>query len=130
MCCTGNPYPPEGQCSPMCNLKSDRTAKQDFAPVDDDRILERVSSLPVTEWSYKTEPSVRHIGPMAQDFRAAFGVGRDERTIDTVDELGVTLAALQALDRRVDELEAETRALRADNARLRSELQAASSLSK
>jgi hypothetical protein len=40
---------------------------------------------------------VRHIGPTAQDFRPAFGLGQDDRTIATIDESGVGLDANQAL---------------------------------
>jgi hypothetical protein len=122
MCCTGNPYPPSGACYGTCDLKSDRNAKRDFEQVDGDRILDQVSRLPVSEWSYKADPSVRHVGPMAQDFRASFGLGHDDRTIDAVDEIGVTLTAVQALNRRVDALEREELELREDNARLREEL--------
>jgi len=48
-----------------------------------------VSQIPLTEWNLKTQdPSIRHLGPMAQDFRAAFGLGEDERHINTVDSDG------------------------------------------
>ena len=48
-------------------------------------------------WSYKSERSVRHVGPMAQDFYAAFGVGEDDKHITSLDEDGVALAAIKAL---------------------------------
>ncbi|HEY0548440.1 MAG TPA: hypothetical protein VGF13_02495 [Verrucomicrobiae bacterium] len=54
--------------------------------------------------------SVRHIGPMAQDFRSAFAVGENDRTITTVDADGVALAAIQGLNQKVEE---ENGALRA-----------------
>jgi hypothetical protein len=76
---------------------SDRNAKQDIAPVDAAAILEKISALPVASWSFKTEPDVKHIGPMAQDFRAAFGLGPNDTSIATVDADGVALAAIQAL---------------------------------
>lgn len=76
---------------------SDRDAKTDFAPVDGRQILEQVARLPLTTWSYKTQaPSIRHIGPMAQDF-AIFGVGEDDKHISSVDADGVALAAIQGL---------------------------------
>jgi hypothetical protein len=90
---------------------------------DADRLLERVVALPISEWSYKTEPSVRHIGPMAQDFRSAFATGSDDKCIPSVDENGVALAAIQALYRRVERLDRESQALRNENAELRRELQ-------
>ena len=53
-------------------------------------LLSRVARLPISKWSYKVEDgSVRHIGPMAQDFAAAFGLGSDDRSIGTVDADGV-----------------------------------------
>ena len=61
-------------------------------------LLGRLAELPVQTWYYKSQgDSVRHIGPTAQDFRAAFEVGEDDRHIATVDECGVALAAIQGL---------------------------------
>jgi hypothetical protein len=77
---------------------SDRAAKTDVASIDDARILAKVAALPFREWSYSAQgDGVRHLGPMAQDFRAAFGLGEDDRHISTVDEEGVALAAIKAL---------------------------------
>jgi hypothetical protein len=87
---------------------SDRTMKTGIAGIDDASILAKVAALPVSEWSYTSERGVRHIGPMAQDFYAAFRVGEDDRHITTIDEDGVALAAVKALH--------------AENASLRSEL--------
>ncbi len=79
---------------------SDRQAKANFAPVDRQDILTRLSDLPIHTWNYKTQDSsIRHMGPTAQDFRAAFGLGEDERHINTVDADGVALAAVQELHR-------------------------------
>jgi hypothetical protein len=86
---------------------SDRTLKTDVAPIDDARVLDKVAALPVSEWSYKTEPGVRHVGPMAQDFYAAFGVGEDNRHITAIDEDGVALSAIKALRRQVADLKAQ-----------------------
>ena len=69
-------------------------------PVSDDDILARVDTLPISEWSYTTERGVRHVGPMAQDFYAAFNVGEDNRHITSIDEDGVALAAIKALNER------------------------------
>ncbi len=77
---------------------SDRNAKTNFSAVDTRAILRKVASLPIETWNFKKEPeSVRHIGPMAQDFRAAFGLGTDDKHIATVDVDGVSLAAIQGL---------------------------------
>jgi hypothetical protein len=92
---------------------SDREAKENFASVDAIGILEKVAEMPITTWNYKTQAgSTRHIGPMAQDFHAAFGVGEDERHITTVDEDGVALAAIQGLNMKLQEKDAEIQALK------------------
>ena len=95
---------------------SDRASKTGFEPIDASEVLARVTQLPLSQWSYRNEPSVRHLGPVAQDFRAAFGLGEDERTISTVDSAGVALAAIQGLNAK---LEAENAALRDELAALR-----------
>jgi hypothetical protein len=89
-------------------ISSDRNAKENFSPVDYRAVLAKVASLPVTEWNYKKDSNaVQHIGPMAQDFQAAFGLdGTDGKHISVVDESGVALAAIQGLNRKVDEKEA------------------------
>lgn len=77
-------------------------------PTSNDEIIERLRSLPIGFWSYGWEnPSVRHLGPMAQDFWDAFGLGGSNRRIHTVDTGGVLIAAVQALLERVEQLEAE-----------------------
>lgn len=100
-----DPGPPTNPgCPPAgCNT-SDRNVKENFAPVDGRDILERLSTIPIEAWNYKNQdPSVRHIGPMAQDFYAAFGVGADDKYIATVDADGVALAAIQRLYQIVQE---------------------------
>jgi hypothetical protein len=76
-------------------------------------VLETVAALPVSTWRYLWEPEdVRHLGPMAQDWHAAFGFNRDDTTIPVVDGLGVCLVSIQALNRRIDQLTAEVDRLR------------------
>ena len=83
---------------------SDRSAKTNFAPVNSRELLDRLAQLPIQTWNYKSQSeSVRHIGPTAQDFHAAFAVGEDDRHIATVDEAGVALAAIQGLNHRLTE---------------------------
>jgi hypothetical protein len=75
--------------------------------------LQHSDAIPVTTWHYKAQAqSIRHLGPVAQDFRAAFGLGEDDKHISTVDADGVALAAIQALyrlnqekDKKISELE-------------------------
>lgn len=90
-------------------ITSDRNAKEDFASIDPRRVLEKVSSLPVTQWRYKQDTNgVKHIGPMAQDFQAAFGLnGADDTHISVVDEGGVALAAIQGLNQKLEDENAE-----------------------
>ena len=77
---------------------SDRNAKQNIEPVDARAILAQLIQLPVSRWSYKADPAQRrYIGPMAQDFHAAFNLGDDDKRINTLDTDGVTLAAIQGL---------------------------------
>lgn len=82
-------------------------------PPNGPEILERLASLPISEWRYVWDPpSVRHFGPMAQDFFAAFGLGDDDTRINLVDADGVTMVGVQALYRRLVALEAEVAELR------------------
>jgi hypothetical protein len=76
---------------------SDRNLKTDVARIDDAAVLDKVAALPIERWSYKSERGVRHVGPMAQDFYAAFKVGEDDKHITSIDEDGVALAAIKAL---------------------------------
>jgi hypothetical protein len=86
------------------NNLSDRNAKENLAPINPQEVLEKVAALPLATWNYKSqEVSIRHIGPMAQDFRAAFQVGESETGITTVDADGVALAAIQGLNQRVEQ---------------------------
>ena len=85
---------------------SDASAKDDVSQVDAEEILRGVASLPISTWKYESQdPSIRHIGPMAQDFKEAFGVGENERYITSVDADGVALAAIQGLNAKIDALE-------------------------
>jgi len=91
---------------------SDRALKHEFRPLNKGSVLEKVARMPITSWSYKSEkPSVRHIGPMAQDFYSAFGLGLDNKHIGTIDEGGVALAAIQGLYRENQQLERTNRML-------------------
>jgi len=100
---------------------SDRNQKENIRPVDPREVLEKVAALPIAEWNFKTDTEARHVGPMAQDFRAAFGLGTDDKHIATVDADGVALAAIQGLNQRLNEKDAEIQELK----RVVAELQAA-----
>jgi hypothetical protein len=99
---------------------SDRNMKAGFSPVRPDEVLNGVLSLPLTTWHYKFESAdVQHIGPMAQDFKATFRVGADDKHIFQIDADGVLLAAIQALSHRLDTLSVAQSQLENDNVLLR-----------
>jgi hypothetical protein len=82
---------------------SDRNSKTNIQEIDSQDVLARVVAMPVTQWSYKSEGAgVTHMGPMSQDFFAAFKLGTDDKTIGTVDESGVALAAIQGLNQKLE----------------------------
>jgi hypothetical protein len=85
---------------------SDRNIKENFAPVDPQKVLERVSAMPIQRWNYIGE-DVPHIGPVAQDFYGAFAVGMDDKHISMVDADGVALAAIQGLNAKLEKENAE-----------------------
>jgi FtsZ-binding cell division protein ZapB len=117
---------------------STRTAKTDVTPADPETVLEKVDGLEVSTWEYDSAQDATHMGPMAEDFHEAFGLGADEECIANVDADGVALAAIQGLSERldrkddridaqaerVDDLESENEALHAENDRLRDRLAA------
>jgi hypothetical protein len=101
--------------SQSINQSSDRNLKEKFTAINPAEVLARVVAMPITSWNFKQDASERHIGPMAQDFYAAFNVGPDDKHIATVDEGGVALAAIQGLNEklqtRLQEKDAEFKAL-------------------
>jgi hypothetical protein len=69
-------------------------------------VLRKLASVPISKWSYRAQgPSIRHIGPMAQDLSRAFGVGEDSRHITSIDADGIALAAIKGLNDKVHALE-------------------------
>jgi hypothetical protein len=110
------PSCPQG-CAPLCI--SDRNLKSAIEPVDPQEVLARLSRLPISRWRYLSDPGdVRHLGPMAQDFKQAFNLGDTDRAYYSVDAHGVSFAAIQALkqtaeqqQRQIDGLLREKRSL-------------------
>jgi hypothetical protein len=82
---------------------SDRNVKAGFERVNTDEVLRKVAALPITRWHFTNDVATPHLGPMAQDFHAAFNLGADDKHIATVDEGGVALAAIQGLNRKLEE---------------------------
>ena len=86
------------------NVISDRAAKANWRVVDGNEVLAQLVAMPIGRWNYQAQSAdVEHMGPTAQDFRAAFGLGHGETTIATVDADGVALAAIQGMNQKVDE---------------------------
>jgi hypothetical protein len=114
-----------GSCYTCCELfPSDRNIKANFEPVRGEDVLDRLAAIPITRWNYKSDgPAVKHVGPMAQDFRAAFGLGSTDKAISVVDASGIALAAIQSLNHKVDALAAESAELRKENQELRAKVQ-------
>jgi hypothetical protein len=105
------------------NPTSDRNAKENFAPVDGREVLEKLAELPIATWNYRKEDAaVRHMGPVAQDFHTAFGLGSTDTSIATIDTDGVALAAIQGLHGRSREQSERIEQLESENAVLREEL--------
>ena len=93
-------------------LTSDVHKKTAFESVNGAEVLDAIASMPITTWEYKDRADARHMGPMAQDFYAAFGLGKSERHISAVDAAGVSLAAIQALTQQLEDKDAELEALK------------------
>jgi len=95
------------------NCASDRNVKAGFESVDARAILEKVAALPITRWHYTNDAVTPHLGPVAQDFHAAFAVGSDDKHIATVDADGVALAAIQGLNQKLEQKQTEITELKA-----------------
>ena len=87
---------------------SDRNIKENIELVDGREILDKVVAMPISTWNYKREKDdVPHMGPMAQDFYAAFKLGINDKTIFDIDRSGVALAAIQGLNQKIESKDEE-----------------------
>ena len=108
---------------------SDVNQKTGFETIDPAEVLANVASMPITRWRYLNEDvDKRHIGPMAQDFWAAFGLGDDDKHIGTIDEGGVALAAIQGLNTKMEEQRTTIREQQREIAILKEQMQSTQSL--
>jgi hypothetical protein len=99
------------RCNSVCTCipVSDRDAKETFETTNPMTILQRLAEIPIQKWSYKwDDASIRHIGPMAQDFAEAFGVGEDDKHIHPIDAQGVAFSAIQGLYQMLKEKDVQT----------------------
>jgi hypothetical protein len=107
---------------------SDRNQKVRFQSVDGDAILRKIHDMNLTSWSYKFDSTGRrHYGPMAQEFFAAFGndgIGQcgDSVSINSGDEAGILMIAVQALEKEKETLKAKVETIQAENAELKARL--------
>jgi len=103
---------------------SDMNSKHLFREMDNEAVLAKLAQMPVREWSYLAQDeSIRHVGPTAQDFHAAFGLGEDPLRIGTMDADGVALAAAKALEQRTRALDERSQWLERENRMLRERLE-------
>lgn len=104
---------------------SSRTLKTGIVPIDTTALLDKVLSLPLYHWRYKSSPAQeRHVGPMAEDFRRLFQLGPDDKSLAPADLAGVTLGAVQALAHKVSQREAEIAAIKGRIAALEAQVAA------
>jgi hypothetical protein len=101
---------------------SDRLTKENFKAVDTKDILEELANLPVQEYNLKSQdPTIRHIGPVAQDF-AVFGYGESDLAINMQDADGIAMAAIQGLYAISQEQTEQIEKLKDENASLRKQV--------
>jgi len=118
-----------GMGSGSWSTLSDSTKKEHFRSIDGETVLTQIAQMPVPSWNYKTQPdSIRHMGPMAQDFYTAFGLGSSNKRISTVDIDGVNMRAIQALETRTRMLQQKNEALETRVAKLEQQNQQTASL--
>jgi hypothetical protein len=122
--------PTTGAVTQFCNLlppiaswscTSDRDAKENFIPADGKDILQRLVAMPLFSWNFKgADPTIRSLGPTAQDFYGAFGLGRNDKSIANVNLEGVALAAIKGLNAKVEKaLDEKSRQLEEQAATIR-----------
>lgn len=117
---TGCNLPP-GSGTFVCT--STRAAKENYEEVDGEALLERIRAVPLNSWNLIEEPGKpRHMGPFAEDFHAAFGLGSSETSIGHQDIDGVNFGGVKALEVRTRSLQEENRALSAELSALREEV--------
>jgi hypothetical protein len=97
---------------------------KNFASVDGGEVLEKLANIPIQRWNYKWEAddATPNLGPVAQDFKAAFYPGRDDKSITTLEYDGIELAAIQGLNQKLNEQDAEIQALKQSVAELKEAL--------
>jgi len=104
---------------------SDRAGKENMTPADSQGFLEKLAAIPITVWNYKADTAkTKHIGPMAQDFYAAFQVGQDDTHISTIDADGIALTCIQGLYELLQAKDTQLKSLQQQNAQLLDRMEA------
>ena len=107
------------------SCSSDRNLKENLVPVDGRDVLQRLGRVPIQTWNAKgQDPAVKHLGPTAQDFSAAFNLGDDDTRISTIDLDGVALAAIKGLHQMAQEKDGLIAKLQEQNAALEARISA------
>ena len=101
----------------------DRNMKENFTEVDGEEVLEKIHNIPVTKWNYKkTDPTMKYIGPVAQDFYSAFHLGgTDSLGINSISIDGVNMAGIKALEQRTREMKSVLTTIQEQNTTLMEE---------
>jgi len=82
---------------------SDKNAKDNIKELNGRDVLDKLGAMQISTWNYKAQnETIRHAGPMAQDFHAAFGLGEDECHLSSVDVDGIALAAIKEVKEQKD----------------------------
>lgn len=102
----------------------DKNKKENFEPIDGEWVLGKIKNIPITKWNYKkTDPNEKYIGPVAQDFYAAFRLnGTDSLGINSISIDGVNMAGVIALEKRTSEIKATLQVLIDENRKLKEQL--------
>lgn len=103
----------------VLSQNSDVNVKENIQLVDTAEVLSKVMDLPISVWNYKfDDESVKHLGPMAQDFFKQFNLGDTDDKITTIDTSGVALASIKELGKKVSEKDLEIQSLKVQNEQL------------
>ncbi len=112
---------------------SSRLKKENYEDIDYQALLSKLQQLPVMKWNYKSDnnKTIKHIGPFAEDFHAAFGLnGSDDTAISDSDRGGVALAAIKGLIERTNALKADNDNQAAEIKALKAEVEALKAVAK
>ena len=98
---------------------SSRLLKENFVDIDGEHVLDLLDGVEVSEWSYIRDPETRHIGPIAEDFWAAFGLGKGATLISPLDVGGISLVSIKTLNQKIKEQQSQINTLENEIAELK-----------